>query len=161
MLNLSGLWGGSRDPRHWIDRVASTKEQLKAKKSLHMIHGVDVARAILAVYHQIKQASGQRYVRPPSLLFVSSCSTNVKLQQILTDLMVYDWWELILGFAGEEEEASAVAESRVDKQIKWIGELMRESSTLALPRSKEELGRCYDCIEFWTSYNLMPIRSRV
>ena len=74
--------------------------------------------------------------------------------------MVYDWWELILGFAGEEENGDT-PESRIDKQIKWIGELMRETSTLALPRSKEELGRCYDCIEFWTSYDLMPIRSRV
>jgi len=63
VLNLSGLWGGERHPRHWIDRVAATKEQLKSKKSLHMIHGVDVARAIFAVHHHIQQALGQRYVR--------------------------------------------------------------------------------------------------
>jgi hypothetical protein len=30
-LNLSGLWGGERMVKHWIDRVAATKEQLKSK----------------------------------------------------------------------------------------------------------------------------------
>jgi hypothetical protein len=49
VLNLSGLWGRSRQPRNWINRVAATKEQLAGKTSLHMVHGVDVARGVLAV----------------------------------------------------------------------------------------------------------------
>jgi len=62
VLNLSGLWGGTRHPKHWVDRVAATKEQLRGKRSLHMIHGLDVARAIVAVHCQFQKASGQRYV---------------------------------------------------------------------------------------------------
>lgn len=31
-LDLSGLWGGERNVRHWIDRVAGTKEVLGSKK---------------------------------------------------------------------------------------------------------------------------------
>lgn len=30
-LNLSGLWGGQRMVKHWIDRVAGTKETLGSK----------------------------------------------------------------------------------------------------------------------------------
>jgi len=48
VLNLSGLWGGERNVRHWVDRVASTKEMLKSKKSLHMVHGEDVAGVLSA-----------------------------------------------------------------------------------------------------------------
>lgn len=63
MLNLSGLWGGQRMVKHWVDRVASTKDQLKTKTSLHMIHGEDVARGIIAVHKSWKLAKGQRFVR--------------------------------------------------------------------------------------------------
>lgn len=62
VLNLSGLWGGARQPRNWIDRVASTKEKLKEKTSLHLIHGHDVARAIVAVHRNFSRAMGQRFV---------------------------------------------------------------------------------------------------
>ncbi|KAG9242224.1 hypothetical protein BJ878DRAFT_426386, partial [Calycina marina] len=140
VLNLAGLWGGERNPRHWIDRVAATKEQLKSKNSLHMVHGLDVARAILGVHRYKKRAFGQRY--------------------ILTDLVVYDWWLVILGFAGELE-AEEGSDSRIDKQIRWVGELMQETEVNALPRSKEQLGRCYNTLEFWTSFDVMPIRARI
>ena len=63
VLNLSGLWGGARQPKHWLDRVAGTKGQLKEKTSLHMVHGLDVARAILAVHQNFSKAVGQRFVR--------------------------------------------------------------------------------------------------
>lgn len=63
VLNLSGLWGGARQPKNWIDRVAATKDQLKDKTSLHLVHGEDVARAIIAVHHKFKIAKGQRFVR--------------------------------------------------------------------------------------------------
>jgi hypothetical protein len=31
VLNLSGLWGGERHPKNWVDRIAPTKEKLQAK----------------------------------------------------------------------------------------------------------------------------------
>lgn len=62
VLNLSGLWGGARHPKNWMDRVAATKEQLASKTSLHLIHGLDVARAIIAVHQNFSKAKGQRWV---------------------------------------------------------------------------------------------------
>jgi hypothetical protein len=71
-------------------------------------------------------------------------------------MVVYDWWALILGFAGEEDE-----QRREDTQVKWVGELMEEQHIRALPRSMEQLGRCYDTRDFWTKFNIMPLRSRL
>jgi hypothetical protein len=62
ILNLSGLWGGTRQPRNWVDRVAPTKDKLKAKTSLHLIHGYDVARAVIGVHRKFHLGSGQRFV---------------------------------------------------------------------------------------------------
>lgn len=35
--------------RNYVSRVAPTKEALKDKGSIHMVHGIDVARAIIAL----------------------------------------------------------------------------------------------------------------
>jgi hypothetical protein len=156
VLNLSGLWGGARQPRNWIDRVASTKDKLKEKTSLHMIHGTDVARAILAVHRNFRHAVGQRFVFQLSQVFGQLTDS----QQMLTDLLVYDWWAVILGFSGEDDIANE-NEERANTQIKWIGELMTEKKVKALPRSMEQLGRCYDSCEFWTTFGLMPVRARI
>lgn len=67
VLDLAGLWGGERNVRHWVDRVAGSKDQLKSKTSLHMIHGEDVSRAIIAVHGSWKHAKGQRFVSPEVL----------------------------------------------------------------------------------------------
>lgn len=65
VLNLAGLWGGERMVRHWVDRVAGSKVMLRGKGSLHMIHGEDVARGIVAVHQSFKQhAAGERFVSP-------------------------------------------------------------------------------------------------
>ncbi|KAF8072277.1 hypothetical protein FPV67DRAFT_1484715 [Lyophyllum atratum] len=74
VLNLAGLWGGERSPRNWVGRVAGSKEALRDKGSLHLLHGHDLARAVLAVHADFGRAAGQRW--------------------ILTDGRVYDWWDL-------------------------------------------------------------------
>lgn len=159
VLNLSGLWGGARQPKNWVDRVAATKEQLKEKTSLHLIHGQDVARAIIAVHQNFAQAVGQRFVsHTPKSAVSNSLSANSK--QMLTNLLVYDWWPLILGFAGEVDE-EAGGDDKAKSQIRWVGELMAEQEVRALPRSMEQLGRCYDSREFWTMFGLMPVRARI
>lgn len=137
-LNLAGLWGGERQPWNWVSRVAKTKEDVKGKKSLHLINGVDVARAILAVAGKWAEAKGQRWM--------------------LTDGLVYDWWELFVGWA-------AVGDEEIDPeprdQARWVYELMDEEGVKALPRSMETLGRCYDSREFWTTFGLTPRNARV
>lgn len=79
---------------------------------------------------------------------------------MLTDLFVYDWWSLILGFCGEIDSENGNDEG-AKKQIKWVEELMEESGVRALPRSMEQLGRCYDTREFWMTFGLMPTRARL
>jgi hypothetical protein len=32
VLNLAGLYGGERDPKNWVTRVAKTKDEVKGKK---------------------------------------------------------------------------------------------------------------------------------
>ncbi|KAJ3305564.1 hypothetical protein HDV03_001430 [Kappamyces sp. JEL0829] len=74
VLNLAGLWGGLRQPKNWISRIAPTKEALARKTSVHLIHGLDVARLTFAITQDF--TPGQRW--------------------IVTDLHVYDWYSLIL-----------------------------------------------------------------
>ena len=139
VLNLSGLWGGPRDPKNWVDRVASTKEQVKAKTSLHMGHGEDVARAVVAVFDGWEQGGceGQRW--------------------LLTDGFVYDWWALMAGWAS----AAKTEDGGPSRQSAWVFELMQEGNVKALPRDSETLGRCYDSREFWKRFGLSPLRSRI
>jgi hypothetical protein len=44
VLNLCGLWGGARNPRNWLVRVAPSKSTVTAKVALYIVHGEDVAR---------------------------------------------------------------------------------------------------------------------
>lgn len=74
--------------------------------------------------------------------------------------MVYDWWSLILGFVGELDRENK-NNQKESSHLKWVGELMNEQDIKALPRSMEQLGRCYDVREFWTTFGLMPIKGRV
>ncbi|KAF2721958.1 hypothetical protein K431DRAFT_267546 [Polychaeton citri CBS 116435] len=149
VLNLAGLWGGERNPKNWADRVAKTKEDVKGKKSLHMVHGVDVARAVLAVVGSEwgSMAKGQRWM--------------------LTDGFVYDWWSLFAGWAdvsssgGDDEGKTEKADRRPSNQAKWVFELMLEEKIWALPRSMEALGRCYFGREFWDNFQLAPLKARI
>lgn len=137
ILNLAGLYGGARNPKTWLIRVAKSKADVKAKKALHLIHGSDVARAILAVHQRF--TSGKRW--------------------LLTDLHVYDWWDLMDSWgkevSTEGEEAGAETGQRLEYR-KWVAELMSEESVRALPRGPEELGRVLDGRGFWRSMNLSP-----
>ncbi|KAK4143437.1 uncharacterized protein C8A04DRAFT_12338 [Dichotomopilus funicola] len=136
VLNLSGLWGGSRSPRNWARRVAHTKELLRGKASLHLIHGLDVARALVAIVEGGEGkwetvGRGQRWM--------------------VTDGFVYDWWGMVAGWAdGEGGEGE-------EERARWVWELMREEGIKGLPRSVEVLGRGYDGREFWEALGLVPL----
>jgi hypothetical protein len=107
---------------------------------VHLVHGVDVARAIVAVVTDWSLAKGQRWM--------------------LTDGLVYDWWTLFLGWAeGADENEDAAREP--SKQAKWVTELMWEENVLALPRSMEALGRCYDSRDFWATFKIAPLKARI
>jgi len=62
VLCLSGLWGHGRSPRRYMSAIAPSKEKLKGLKSVHFIHGHDVARAVLAMVTQWEKAEAQRWL---------------------------------------------------------------------------------------------------
>jgi hypothetical protein len=90
VLNLAGLWGGARCPPNWLNRVAPTKKKLADKDMLHLIHGDDVAAAVLAVSEKWNAAKGQRWM--------------------VTDMRSYDWWELALAWGEEDTHKKWVLE---------------------------------------------------
>ncbi|KAK0612046.1 hypothetical protein B0T14DRAFT_540909 [Immersiella caudata] len=139
VLNLAGLWGGVRDPRNWVQRVAKTKEEVKGKKSLHLVHGMDVARGVL----QVVRCDGGKWEE-----------LGKGQRWMLTDGFVYDWWALLAGWA----EGS---DGEVSEQAMWVGELMGEEGVKGLPRAMEALGRCYDSREFWRVFGMVPVKARV
>lgn len=145
VLNLAGLWGGARDPRHWVHRVAASKEDVRKKTSLHMVHGVDVARLIVAMVNQselgkwLEVGAGKRWM--------------------VTDGFVYDWWSLFAGWADTSEEGGGGdAQKEPIQQAQWVFELMQEEGVRALPRPMEALGRCYDSREVWSVLQIQPLK---
>lgn len=168
MLTLDILiQGGTRDPLNWIARVASSKASLATKSSLHLIHGVDVARAIVAVH-----------LSPPSVTsqLTSTKSMNPSAippkflgkRYILTDLRIYDWWDLISSWAAESSQDGGLnpipkVASAVDLKdhAKWVLELMIEMNVRGLPRTNEQMGRALDSRDFWVDFGLWPIRGRL
>ncbi|KAJ7234175.1 hypothetical protein B0H12DRAFT_1259175 [Mycena haematopus] len=132
VLNLAGLCGGQRVVRNWLALVAPTKDALARKGSLHLIHGLDLARAIVAVHSDFAKAAGQRW--------------------LLTDGRVYDWWDLSSAWGAVEPG---------DNLAVWVRELMQEGNIRVLPRNTELLGRILDSREFWSEFGLAPVRARL
>lgn len=88
VLNLVGLHGipegEEGKPRvvsNFLKRVAPSKEALRAKGSLHLVHGRDAARAIVMVHERAGEAAGR---------------------WIVSDGLVRDWWAVALELGGEE-----------------------------------------------------------
>ncbi|KAL8388185.1 hypothetical protein RB595_009396 [Gaeumannomyces hyphopodioides] len=158
VLALAGLHDGgdgTRDPRDWVLRVARTKDAVRAKGALHLIHGADVARAVLAVHTAAATlTSGRRW--------------------IVADTRCYDWWDLIQAWGAEARRrlregrtraAVAAAEAGVDadglRYEEWVAELMQEEGVRALPRPPERLGRVLDSRAFWKEMGTWPLKGRV
>jgi len=132
IFNLAGLYGGARQPRAWVSRVAKTEADAKAKGALHLIHGEDVSRAIVAAHRNWDAVKGQRW--------------------LVSDTRVYDWWWLMAewdaGVAGKESGLRA-------RVAEWMG----EEGVRALPRESEKLGRCLDARETWKALGIVPMRT--
>ena len=78
---------------------------------------------------------------------------------MLTDMFVYDWWSLILGWGiGGSKDKDRDARGQ---HLQWVKELMDSEGIRALPRSMEQLGRCYDTREFWNHIQATPVRARI
>lgn len=131
VLNLAGLWDGStRDPKRWLERVADTKDKLRVKGRLHLVHGEDVARAVVAVHHQ--HTAGQRW--------------------LVTDMRSYDWWDLALAW-GQPPLQAAVVELMAEAAPP-VGVLPRAIGE----NGGGGDGRVLDSSEFWQAFGLVPTR---
>ncbi|KAF1972489.1 hypothetical protein BU23DRAFT_580873 [Bimuria novae-zelandiae CBS 107.79] len=142
VLNLSGLYGGTRVPSTWLPRLGQSKEDVRKRGAVHFVHGEDVARAIVAVHG--RGGEGKRW--------------------IVADLRVYDWWDLIMSFsalAEETEEEDAEVQETRQKFAQWVGELMDEEDVRALPREMDSLGRKLDSRGFWREHGLWPRHARL
>ena len=122
VLNLAGLYGGERQLRHWLPRIARSKKEAAAKGAVHMIHGRDVSRAIIAAHFKLIEeyapplrapCSESEYPFPypsannqaPTTTAATTSSTGISLPNTLgghrfpiTDLHCYDWWDLFMQF---------------------------------------------------------------
>ncbi|KAI8611378.1 hypothetical protein BC830DRAFT_660777 [Chytriomyces sp. MP71] len=134
VIHLAGLYDAKeRNPRNFVSRVAPTKQALLTKKSVHYIHGVDVARAILAVHAMFERAVGQRW--------------------ILCNIRVYDWWE----FLGCAVPTGWDLKEEGDPEVwSWVLEACRETGVKGLPRNVTDLGRGMDGRDFWETFGVLP-----
>ncbi|KAI8069077.1 uncharacterized protein B0P05DRAFT_573542 [Gilbertella persicaria] len=130
VLHLAGLWGGQRQPKNWVPRFP-TQEAIRNKllaRQLHLIHGKDVARSIVAVHDQFKP--GERW--------------------IVTDNGCYDWIKLFLVWGSEEQIAIArdlAAHDETCHQALGSGSL---EEIVARGGVKPRL----DSSEFWETFGL-------
>lgn len=166
ILNLAGLYGAQRQPGNWISRVARTKEQLADKGALHLIHGVDVARAIIGVVEEDQRRQGLdlRSERGSEQINTSLFGRR----WIIADCVCYDWWQIVWDFTGESDEdaiwdeASGKVPAEIEKKMEhrtWVLELMHEKGVRGLPRSMEMLARKLDAREFWNVVGRWPERT--
>lgn len=149
VLNLAGLYGGTRQPRDWLSRVVKSKADLKGKGALHVVHGEDVARAIVGLH---------RNFTPHKRWLVS-------------DIHVYDWWDLTQDWAVQtlrsietsdgQAEITIIERKRQEELLAWVGELMTEEGVRALPRDSSSLGRALDGREFWRRMGIWPTQGRI
>ncbi|RUP49225.1 hypothetical protein BC936DRAFT_143044 [Jimgerdemannia flammicorona] len=134
VLHLSGLWGGERQPRNWIPRF-STPAQLRSKilaRPLHLIHGADVARAILATHAHHPRLSSQRW--------------------IVSDGTCYDWMRLMLMWGSPEQRTEIEKLRREDDDCRVaLGE-----GTLEEVVQRGGIRRRIDPDEFWETIEIRP-----
>ncbi|KAJ9604936.1 hypothetical protein H2200_010325 [Cladophialophora chaetospira] len=164
VLNLAGLYGAQRQPGNWISRVAKSKEQLGEKGALHLVHGYDVAKAIIGVVEQDKKTQRPAETNPSS--FSAPSVTLFGKRWIICDCVSYDWWQLVWDLSGETNEAIVWDDQNTGTDMAkkreyrgWVLDLMEEKGVRALPRSMDAMGRKLDGREFWNVVGLRPERT--
>lgn len=121
-----------RQPKGWVPRFPS-KEAIRNKllnRQLHLIHGKDVARSILAVHAQFRP--GERW--------------------IVTDNGCYDWIQLFLAWGNEEQIAIARDLAQNDEACH---EKLGDGSLEDIVDTGGVKPRL-DSSEFWETFNLKP-----
>ena len=173
ILNLAGLYGGQRQLRHWLPRVARDKQAVAGKGAVHMVHGNDVSRAIIGAHFSFLKNRTTSHISTPSAQHSHSKPQSVGgWHWPITDLHCYDWWDLFMQFgsyARQHAESGGVSEAILKgtkpeelQYEKWVLELIDERGIRALPRDKtgEGMGRLVDSRTFWDVIGLWPVEGR-
>lgn len=133
VLHLSGLWGGQRMPKNWVSRF-SKPEALKGKilsRQLHLIHGKDVARAILAIHRQF--SPGERW--------------------LITDQTSNDWLKLFLVW-GSQDQLNILDDLR--RNDPECHQAIGDKDSLEDIVRKGGVKARLNSDEFWATFNLKP-----
>lgn len=159
MLNLAGLYGHTRRPINFLRRVAPSIDELEGKGSLHLIHGEDLARAII-VLSDIASGSSKLISQPVW-----------GDRWIVSDTRSYDWWYLARVLPRNETPEEQ------DKFAEWVNELQSRHAILHLPRPPIKsntarpspaspdryrvLTRVLVSSDFWNTIGLSPVATPV
>ncbi|KAJ1826319.1 hypothetical protein LPJ56_002238 [Coemansia sp. RSA 2599] len=131
VLNLVGLWGGERVPEKW-SRFYTEKEKLRNRlkdRSLHLVHGADTARAILAVISK-PDPSGGRWL-------VSDKRTYDMLEILIGDPRIRGFLEELLQ---EEDVRKLVGADKIDD----------------IQMGESQVTLRIDSSHFWKQYEIEP-----
>ncbi|KAJ2579929.1 hypothetical protein GGH95_002856 [Coemansia sp. RSA 1836] len=134
VLNLAGLWGGERVPEKWA-RFYSDKEQLRGRlkdRSLHLIHGADVARAIYVIVEHKDKAS----------LFAG--------RWLVSDERVYDALQI---FAGAEHVRSFLEDLLGEHGVR---EMLGADKIDDIEMGASAVTTRIDSSHFWSQLQLKP-----
>ncbi|CAO3694210.1 unnamed protein product [Umbelopsis ramanniana] len=133
VLHLCGLWGGQRQPKNWMPRM-NKPEAIKGKiltRQLHLVHGKDVARAILAVHGQF--TPGERW--------------------LITDQTAIDWMKMFLVW-GAKEQIDTIEDLRHnDPECR---EAIGDKGTLEDIVRKGGVKPRLNSDEFWSTFHIKP-----
>ncbi|KAJ1996226.1 hypothetical protein GGI25_002216 [Coemansia spiralis] len=131
VLNLAGLWGSERIPRNW-SRFYPDKEKLRkrlADRSLHLIHGADVARAIYAVMTESELPGGR---------------------WIVSDRLVHDALQI---YIGDERIRKFIQELLVEDDVRH---LLGADDIDGIKLGNSAVSLRIDSSHFWKQFNMEP-----
>lgn len=119
--------------------MAETQDKLREKTSLHLIHGKDVAQAVLGVYSQLASSDGVWGKR-----------------WIVTDGKTYDWWKLAseLPSLARTDYAGWVKEFQAEFEVKTLPRAFASTPEQLPPRY---LDRALHTDDFWKVVGKSPL----
>ncbi|KAJ2060082.1 hypothetical protein GGI17_004019 [Coemansia sp. S146] len=134
VLNLAGLWGGDRVPEKWA-RFYGDKDKLRNRlkdRSLHLIHGADVARAIDAIVSNRDKAS------------------QFSGRWLVSDEMVYDALQI---FIGAEHIQGFLGELLGEAEVR---EMLNADKLDDIEMGSSAVTKRIDASHFWSRLQLKP-----
>ena len=107
-----------------------------------MIHGLNIAHAILTIHAEFSKAQGQQWIITDGCVYMPPSDEPLRNKLLNAAFML------------------EAVEDR-SPHTRWVHELMQEFGVRALPQNVEALGCTFDSRDFWSTSDLSPIKARV